>query len=176
MPSNHLILCHPLLLLPSIFSSIWVFSNESVKIHYLIAALNITYKLFLRAKVYYKLKTCIQKQGQLSSFHNYTKKEALNFSDQSLSHVRLFLTPWTAAFQASLSITSSQSLLKLMPIELVMPSNHLILCSSLLLLPSISPSIRVFSYESVLHIWWPKKGPHNSYWDCSIYLQVDRNW
>ena len=142
--------------------------NESVKIHYLIAALNITYKLFLRAKVYYKLKTCIQKQGQLSSFHNYTKKEALNFSDQSLSHVRLFLTPWTAAFQASLSITSSQSLLKLMPIELVMPSNHLILCSSLLLLPSIFPSIRVFSKESALPIRWPK------YWSFIWELVVVR--
>ena len=138
--------------------------NWLVKIHYLIAALNITYKLFLRAKVYYKLKTCIQKQGQLSSFHNYTKKEALNFSDQLLSRVRLFLTPWTAASQASLSITSFQSLLKLMPIELVMPSNHLILCSSLLFLPSISPSIRVFSYESVLHIWWPK------YWSFSFSI------
>ena len=71
-----------------------------------------------------------------------------------LSRVRLFATPWTAARQASLSITNSQSLLKLMSIELVMPSNHLILCCPLLLLPSIS--IRVFSNESVLHIRWPK--------------------
>ena len=71
-----------------------------------------------------------------------------------LSRVRLFATPWTAARQASLSITNSQSLLKLMSIELVMPSNHLILCCSLLLLPSIS--IRVFSNELVLHIRWPK--------------------
>ena len=66
-------------------------------------------------------------------------------SVQSLSHVQLFVTPWTAALQASLSITNSQSLLKLMSIELVMPSNHLILCHPLLLLPSIFPSIRVFS-------------------------------
>ena len=75
-------------------------------------------------------------------------------SVQSLSRVQLFATPWTAAHQASLSITNSQSLLKLMPIELVMPSNHLILCRPLLLLPSIFPSIRVFSNESVLHIRW----------------------
>ena len=66
-------------------------------------------------------------------------------SVQSLSHVRLFVTPWTAACQASLTITNSQSLLKLMSIELVMPSNHLILCHSLLLLPSVFPSNRVFS-------------------------------
>ena len=71
-------------------------------------------------------------------------------SVQSFSHVRLFATPWTAARQASLSITSSQSLLKLMSIESVMPSNHLILCRPLLLQPSIFPSIRVFSNESVL--------------------------
>ena len=69
-----------------------------------------------------------------------------------ISRVRLFVTPWTAAHQASLSITNSQSLLKLMPIKSVMPSNHFILCHPLLLLPSIFPSIRVFSNESVLHI------------------------
>ena len=67
------------------------------------------------------------------------------------SHVRLFGTPWTAAHQASLSITNSRSLLRLMSIELVMPSNHLILCHNLLLLPSVFPSIRVFSSESALH-------------------------
>ena len=69
---------------------------------------------------------------------------------------QLFVTPWTAACQASLSITNFQSLLKLMSIELVMPSNHLILCCPLLLLPSTFPSTRVFSSESVLHIRWPK--------------------
>ena len=74
---------------------------------------------------------------------------------QSLSRIRLFATPWTAARQASLSITNSQSLLKLMSIESVMPSNHLLLCHPLLLLPLIFPSIRVFSNESVLHIRWP---------------------
>ena len=79
-----------------------------------------------------------------------------NFSSvQSLSRVQLFGTPRTTACQASLSITSSQSLLKLMSIELVMPSNHLIFCRPLLP-PSIFPSIRVFSNESVLHIRWPK--------------------
>ena len=81
-----------------------------------------------------------------------------------LSSVRLFATPWTAAHQASLSIINSQSLLKLMPIKSVMPSNHLILCHPLLLLPSIFPSIRVFSNESVLPIRWPK------YWSFSLSI------
>ena len=76
-------------------------------------------------------------------------------SIQSLSPVRLFATPWTAGLQASLSITNSQSLFKLMSIEPVMPSNHLILCRPLLLPPSIFPSIRVFSNESVICIKWP---------------------
>ena len=83
-------------------------------------------------------------------------------SVQSLSHVRLFATPWTAAHQASLSFTISQIFLKLMLIELVIPSNHLILCRPLLLLPSIFPTIRVFSSELVLHIRWPK------YWSFSL--------
>ena len=83
-------------------------------------------------------------------------------SVQSLSHVWLFASPWTEACQASLSITNSWSLLKLMTIESVMPSNHLILCRPLLLLPSIFSSIRVFSNNSVLHIRWPK------YWSFSI--------
>ena len=91
-------------------------------------------------------------------------------SVQSLSHVLLFVTPWTAARQASLSVTNTQSLLELiMSIESVMPSNHLILCRALLL-PSIFLSIRIFSYESVLHIKWPKDwsfsfsiGPSNEY-------------
>ena len=86
-------------------------------------------------------------------------------SVQSLSRVRLFEIPWTAACQVSLSITNSQSLLKLKSIESVMPSNHLILCRSLLLLPSIFPSIRDFSSESALHIKWPKY--------CSFSLSVN---
>ena len=83
-------------------------------------------------------------------------------SVQSLSCVRLFVTPWTAVCQASLSITNSRSPPKLMSIELVMPSSHLILCCPLLLLPSIFPTIRVFSNESALHIKWPK------HWNFSI--------
>ena len=75
---------------------------------------------------------------------------------QSFSHVQFFATPWIVAHQASLSITSSWSLLKLMSIESVMPSNHLILCHPLFLLPSVFPSIRVFSNELALCIWWPK--------------------
>ena len=77
-------------------------------------------------------------------------------SVQSLSHVWLFVTPWTAARQPSLSIENSRNLLKFMSIDLVMPSNHLILCRPLLLLPSIFPSIRVSSNESALRIRWPK--------------------
>ena len=88
----------------------------------------------------------------------------LRRSVQSLSRVRLFATPWTTARQASLSITNSRSLLKLMSIELVMPSNHLILCHPLLLLPSIPPSIRVFSNESALHIRWQK------YWSFNFSI------
>ena len=91
-------------------------------------------------------------------------------SVQSLSHVLLFATPWTAACQASLSITNSRRLLKLMSIELVMPSNHLILCRPLLLLPSIFPSIRVFSKESVLCIRWPK------YWNFSFSISPSNEY
>ena len=79
-------------------------------------------------------------------------------SVQSLSHVQFFATPWTTVLQASLSITNSQSLLRLMSTESVMPYNHLILCNPLLLLPSIFPSIRVFSNELVLHIRWSEYG------------------
>ena len=85
-------------------------------------------------------------------------------SVRSLSCVRLFATPWTTAHQASLSITNSRSLLKLMSIESVMPSNHLILCRPLLLLPPIPPSIRVFSNESTLRMRWPK------YWNFSFSI------
>ena len=85
-------------------------------------------------------------------------------SVQSLNYVQFFVTPWTAARQASLSITNSRSLLKLISMELVMPSNHLILCRPLSLPPSIFPSIRVFSNESVLRIRWPK------YWSFSVSI------
>ena len=91
-------------------------------------------------------------------------------SVQSLSRVQLFATPWTAPCQASLSITNSWSLLKLMSIKSVMPSNHLILCHPLLLLPSIFPSIRVFSKESVLHIRRPK------YWSYSFSISPSNEY
>jgi len=91
-------------------------------------------------------------------------------SVQSLSHVRLFPTPWTAARQASLSTSSSQSLLKLMSIKSVMPSNHLILCHPLILPPSIFPSVKVFCNESVLHIRWPK------YWRFSFSISPSNEY
>ena len=91
--------------------------------------------------------------------------QGVQFSSvQLLSHVLLFVTPWNAAHQASLSITNSRSLLKLISIESVMPSSHLTLCCPLLFLPSIFPSIRVFSNESTLHIRWPK------YWSFSFNI------
>ena len=109
----------------------------------------------------------------VSSLHQFS-------SVQLLSHVQLFVTPWTAARQASQSITSPQSLLKLMSIESVMPSNHLILCRPLLLPPSIFPSIRIFSNESVLCIGWPKYwsfslsiSPSNEY---SVLISFRRDW
>ena len=89
-------------------------------------------------------------------------------SVQSLSRVRLFVTPWTAARQASLSITNSWSLMKLMSIESVMPSNHLNLCCPLLLPPSVFPSIRIFPSESVLRIRWPK------YWSFGFSMSFQR--
>ena len=91
-------------------------------------------------------------------------------SVQSLSCVQLFVTPWTTARQASLSITNSQGLPKPMSIESVMPSNHLILCRPLLLLPPIPPSIRVFSNESILCIRWPK------YWSFSFSISPSNEY
>ena len=89
---------------------------------------------------------------------------------QSLSHVHLFVTPWTAGYQASLSFTISRSLLKLKSIKLAMPSNHLVLCRPLLLLPSIFPNIRVFSNESSLRIRWPK------YWSFSFSISSSNEY
>ena len=100
----------------------------------------------------------------VSNLHN-----SLN-SVQSLNHVWVFAAPWTAACHASLSIINFQSLLKLMSIESVIPSNHLILCLPLLLLPSIFPSIRVFSKESVLHIRWPE------YWSFSFSISPSNEY
>ena len=94
----------------------------------------------------------------------------LQNSVQSLSRVRLLATPWIAAYQASLSITNSQSLLKLMPIASVMPSNHLILCGSLRLPPSIFLNIRVYSNESALCIRWPK------YWSFSFSVSPSNEY
>ena len=112
--------------------------------------------------------------GQICRVENILPKEGsslINFSSfQSISPVWLFVTLWTAACQASLSITNSWSLLKLMSIESVMPSNHLILCHPLLLLPSVFPSIRVFSNESVLHIRWPK------YWSFSLSISPSNEY
>ena len=113
-----------------------------------------------------------ENSSKKSQFYLYTERPAfqilkcyLQFSSvQSLSRVQLFVTPWTVACQASLPITNSRSLPKLMSIESMMPSNHLILCHPLLLLPAIFPSIRVFSNESVLHIRWPK------YWSFSFNI------
>ena len=107
--------------------------------------------------------------------HPYAKtdlnKSRVQFSSvQSLSRVWLFATPWTAVHQAYLSIINSRSLLKFMSIESVMPSNHLILCRPLLFLPSIFPSIRVFSSESVLPIRWPK------YWSFSFSISPSNEY
>ena len=101
-------------------------------------------------------------------------ESALRFSSlQSLSRVRLFATPWTAARQASLSITNSRGLPKLMSVESVMPSNHLILCRPLLCLPSIFPSIRVFTNESALRIRWPKYFSFSFTISPSVVLEMD---
>ena len=106
---------------------------------------------------------------QLNKYNNIDCKSCC-FVVQSLSHVRLFVIPWTVARQASLSFTISQTLLKLISIESVMPSNYLILCCPLLLLPSIFPSIRVFSNGSVLHIRWPK------YWSFSFSISPSNEY
>ena len=105
---------------------------------------------------------CSQK-CHLITRNNYPKALQIR-SDQSLSHVRLFATPWIAARQASLSITNSRGSLRLTSIESVMPSSHLILCHPLLPLPPIPPNIRVFSNESTLHMRWPK------YWNFSFSI------
>ena len=116
---------------------------------------------------------------QMGPFHPFLWLSNIPFysSVQSLSHVRLFATPWITVHQASLSITNSRSLLKLMSVESVMPSNHLILYHPLLLLPPICPSIRVSSSESALRMRWPK------YWNFSfswtqlfIHASVDGRW
>ena len=114
---------------------------------------------------------CCLPQEKLLAFHRikqFISKMQHQFS--SINHVRFFVTPWTAAPQASLSITNSGSLLKLMSIELVMPSNHFILCHPLLFPPSIFPSIRVFTNESVFRISWPK------YWSFSFSISTSNEY
>ena len=106
----------------------------------------------------------------LSEIHYLKNKLTVTSSVQLLSHVLFFATPWSVVRQASLSITNSQSLFKVMSIESVMPSNRLILCHPLLLLPSIFPSMRVFSSESVLHIRWPK------YWSFSVSISPSNEY
>ena len=111
----------------------------------------------------------------MSTFQRETRIVYVKFSTyissvQSLSRVQLFVTPWTAVPQASLSITNSRSLLKLMSIELVMPSNHLIFCHPLLLPPLVFPSIRVFSNDSVLCIKWPK------FWSFSFSISPSNEY
>ena len=127
----------------------------------------------------YVLKICQRSSSSLTHWtakkfpkhFYYEPKCLLGFSSvQLLSRVRLFVTPWTVACQASLSITNSQSLFKLMSIKLVVPSNHLILCHLLLLLPSVLPSIRVFSNEFVLCISWPK------YWSFSFSISPSNEY
>ena len=114
------------------------------------------------------------KNAQISQFHSIPSNTNKTLSDLSsvklLSCVQLFETPWTAAHQASLCIPNSQSLLKLMSIELMMPSNHLNLCCPLLLPPSIFLSIRVFSNESILYITWPK------YWSFSFNISPSNEY
>ena len=149
MPSSHLILCRPLLLLPPIPPSIRVFSNEST--------------LRMRWPKFWSFSLSIRPSNEhprlvsfrmdwldLLAVREYLINTCIyTFSSvQSLIHIQLFATPWTAACQASLSIINSQSLFKLMSFKSVMPSSHLILCRPLLFLPSIFHSIRVFSNES----------------------------
>ena len=107
---------------------------------------------------------------QKEDFTLYLKVKGFVVVVQSLSHVRLFVTPWTAAHQASLSFTVSWSLLKFMSIELVMPSNHLILCGPFLLLPSIFPSIRVLSNELAVCIKWA------NYWRFSFIISPSNEY
>ena len=191
MSSCHLILFCPLLLLPSVLHSFRVFYSESVHIRwpkYWSFSFSFSPSNEYSGLISFRVDwfDLLAVQGTLKSLLQHHSSEAwvlwcsaffmvqLSYpymttgktvsSVQSLSHVWLFVTPWTAACQAFLSITNSWSLLKLMSIDLVMPSNHLILCHPLHLPSSIFPSIRVFLDESVLHIRWCK------YWSFSFSI------
>ena len=193
IPSSHLILCCPLVFLPSVFPSIKVFSNEST-LHmrwpkYLGFSFSIIPSKEIPGLISFSgnwldllafqgtLKSLLQHHSSKASIlwclaffmvqlsHPFmTTGKMISQSVQLLSRVWIFATPWTVAFQGSLTITNSQSLLKLMSIESVMPSSHLILCHPLLLPPPIPPRIRVFSNESTLRMRWPK------YWSFSFSI------
>ena len=161
MPSNHLILCHPLLLLPSIPPGIRVFSNESA-LHmrwpkYWSFSFNISPSNEHPGLISFRKDwlDILAVQGTLKSLPQHHCSKALILWCSAFFIVQLSAAPWTAARQASLSIINSWSLPKLMSIELVIPSNHLILRRPLLL-PSTFPTIRAFSNESALRIRWPK--------------------
>ena len=119
---------------------------------------------------YYRKRVGVGETGWRWSKGTKSSCKIIRYSVHLLSRVWLFSTPWTAARLASLSITNSRSLLKLMSIESVMPYKHLILCCPLLLLPSIFPSIRVFSQESILHIRWPK------YWSFNFSISPSNEY
>ena len=159
MPSNHPTLCHPLLLLPSIIPSIRVFSNESV-LHikwpnYWSFSFNISLSSEYSRLISFRMDwlDLLAVQGTLKSLLQH--HSSVQFSSVAQSCPTLW-DPMNRSMPGLPVHTNSQSLLKLMSIESVMPSNYLILCHSLLLPPSIFPSIRVFSNESVLHIKWAK--------------------
>ena len=127
--------------------------------------------LIISNKEFKILNTQKEDWGNNRKRHKIKCKILNNYIVQSFRHVWLFATPWTAPRQASLSITNSWNILRLMCTESVMPSNHLILCHLLLLLPSIFPSFRVFSTESVLHIRWPKYFSFNTSTSASVLLK-----
>ena len=139
------------------FKTIFCIYLNGIKTHILISHRRLKYLAF-------RFFSCSKLLNFLIAPNCSTIQYASFSSVQSLSHVRLFATPWTAGRQTSLSVTNSQSPPKSMSIESVMPSNHLILCRPLLLLPPIPPSIRVFSNELALRIKWPK------YWSFSFNI------
>ena len=193
MSSNHLVLCCPVLL-PSIFPSITVFSNESALpirwLKYWSVSFSFStgpsneysglssfrsawFELAVQGTLnnllqHHRLKAFILRHSACFMIHLshpcITNGKTFDQFSSVLSCVLLFMTPWTTAHQAFLSLANSRSLLKFMSIESVMPSNHLILCCPLLLPPSIFPSIRVFSSESALCVRWP------NYWDFSFSI------